>query len=69
MRTNLLYIAAILLALSAAGCSTAYYMMEIGRVRACESLRGRERTECIEQATMSYEEYEQEREKALERER
>ena len=67
-RADLLYIAGILLTLSTAGCSIAYDMMENGRISACESLRGQERTECLDSATMPYEEYEQEREKALEQE-
>lgn len=69
MRTKLLYIAGILLALSTAGCSIAYDMMENGRVRDCESAYGPDHAECLDLATMPYEEYEQAREKALERER
>ena len=66
MQNNLLYIAGILLILSIAGCSVAYDMMENGRVKDCESAYGADRAECLDLATMPYEEYEQERERALE---
>ena len=68
MRINLLYIIALLPALSSMGCSTAYDMMEIARVKDCESAYGADRAECLDLATMPYEEYEQERERVLERE-
>ncbi|MCI5130016.1 MAG: hypothetical protein D3904_00475 [Candidatus Electrothrix sp. EH2] len=68
MRIKLLYITVLLLALSGTGCSTAYDMMEIARVKDCESLRGQEHTECLEQAIMPYEEYKQERARDPERE-
>ncbi len=67
MRINLLYIAGILLALGTTGCSIAYDMMENSRVEDCESAYGADRGECLGLATMPYEEYEQEREKALQR--
>lgn len=65
MRINSLYILGILLTLSTAGCSTAYMMMENGRVNACESLHGQERSECLDRARMPYEKYEEERTEAL----
>ncbi len=68
MKTNSLCIIILLLALSGTGCSTAYDMMENSRVKDCESAYGADRTECLDLATMPYEEYEQEREIALERE-
>ena len=41
-------------------------MMENSRVKDCESAYGADHAECLDLATMPYEEYEQERETALE---
>lgn len=67
MRINLLHLSAVLAALSIAGCasSTWYELMENGRVLSCDSLHGQERDECLEQAKMPYEQYEQERKRAV----
>ena len=70
MRINLLHISGIILALSITGCTATWYeMMEEGRVAACESLHGQEREECLEQARMPYQEYQQRRDEALAKER
>ena len=63
LRINLLHLSVVLAALSISGCasSTWYEMMENGRVLSCDSLHGQERDECLEQARMSYKQYEQER--------
>lgn len=68
MKTNSLCIIILLLALSGTGCSIAYDMMENSRVKDCESAYEADHAECLDLATMPYEEYEQERETALERE-
>ncbi|XCN73099.1 MAG: hypothetical protein Q3M24_22985 [Candidatus Electrothrix aestuarii] len=69
MRINLLYITiALLPALGSTGCSIAYDMMENSRIKDCDSAYGADRGECLDLATMPYEEYEQERERALEQE-
>jgi hypothetical protein len=67
MRINFLFIIlTVLSALSSTGCSATWYkIMEKGRISACEPLHGQERYECLQQATMPYEEYTQKREKAL----
>ncbi|WLE98201.1 MAG: hypothetical protein QTN59_05050 [Candidatus Electrothrix communis] len=69
MKINKLSALGLLLVLHISGCSSIWYeVMENGRIDACESLRGQEREECLEEATMPYERYEQERAEALGRE-
>lgn len=68
MRASLLSGLAALAALSMAGCAPTWYdSMENGRVAACEPLHGQEqeRADCLAQAKKSWEEYDQERQEAL----
>ena len=66
MRTILLSGLGALAALSMAGCAPTWYdIMENGRVAACEPLHGQERADCLAQAKKSWEEYDQERQEAL----